>query len=113
MLNNLANILLKEDLTLAEKYALNALALDDTSSAILDTYGWIKALRGEFEEGLTLLRRAYTMNSNDPAINYHLGYTLMKLNRIEEAKRELGPALSSDINFSERDEAKALLESIK
>tara|TARA_B110000438_G_C15819026_1_gene653351 strand:+ start:1878 stop:4679 length:2802 start_codon:yes stop_codon:yes gene_type:complete len=113
VLNNLANILLKEDLTLAEKYALNALALDDTSSAILDTYGWIKALRGEFEEGLTLLRRAYTMNSNDPAINYHLGYTLMKLNRIEEAKRELGPALSSDINFSERDEAKALLESIK
>ena len=111
--NNLANILIKSDLAIAEKYASNALTLDDTSSAILDTYGWIKVLRGEFEEGLILLRRAYTMNSNDPAINYHLGYTLMKLNRVEEARRELDRALSSNINFYEQDEAKALLESIK
>ena len=113
ILNNLANISLKYDLILAEKYAISALTLDDTSAAILDTYGWIKTLRGEFEEGLTLLRRAYTMNSNDPAINYHLGYTLLKLDRTTEAKRELQRALASEINFYERDDAQDLIDGIK
>ena len=113
VLNNLANILLKEDLDLAEKYAFEALSLDDSSAAILDTYGWIQALQGKFEEALTTLRRAYTMNSNDPAINYHIGYTLLKLDRTTEAQRELQRALASEINFYERDEAQALIDGIK
>lgn len=113
ILNNLANILLQDDLVLAEKYALEALTLDDASAAILDTYGWIKALQGEFEESLTTLRRAYTMNSNDPAINYHLGYTLLKLNRTSEAKRELERALANEVDFSERDDAQALIDGIQ
>jgi putative PEP-CTERM system TPR-repeat lipoprotein len=113
VLNNLANILLKEDLDLAEKYAFEALSLDDSSAAILDTYGWIQALQGKFEEALTTLRRAYTMNSNDPAINYHIGYTLLKLDRTTEAQRELQRALASEMNFYERDEAQALIDGIK
>ncbi|ARD42953.1 XrtA/PEP-CTERM system TPR-repeat protein PrsT [Colwellia sp. PAMC 21821] len=113
VLNNLANIYLKEDLVLAEKYALEALTLDDTSAAILDTFGWIQALNGKFTEALTNLRRAHTMNSNDPAINYHLGYTLLKLGRTVEAKMELKRALASDINFYERDDAQVLIDGMK
>ena len=113
VLNNLANIYLKEDLITAEKYAFEALTLDETSAEILDTYGWIKALQGSYEEGLTTLRRAHTMNSNDPAINYHLGYTLLKLDRTTEAKRELERALANEINFYERDDAQNLMDGIK
>ena len=53
------------------------------------------------------------MNSNDPAINYHIGYTLLKLDRTTEAQRELQRALASEINFYERDEAQALIDGIK
>ena len=53
------------------------------------------------------------MNSNDPAINYHIGYTLLKLDRTTEARRELQRALASEMNFYERDEAQALIDGIK
>ncbi|MBL4763685.1 MAG: PEP-CTERM system TPR-repeat protein PrsT [Colwellia sp.] len=110
--NNLANLVLKKDLGLAEGYILRAIEINDSSATLLDTYGWIKSLQGHFEEGLTILRRAYAMNANDPAINYHLGYTLFKLQRHQEAKKELALALSSDINFYEQKEAQLLLNSL-
>ncbi|MGB2740802.1 MAG: XrtA/PEP-CTERM system TPR-repeat protein PrsT [Cognaticolwellia sp.] len=110
--NNLANILLKTDLALAEKYILQALELDNSSSAILDTFGWISSLQGNFEEGLIILRRAYAMNSNDPAINYHLGYTLFKLGRNEQAKKELTKALTDQDSFYEYNDAQRLLETV-
>jgi putative PEP-CTERM system TPR-repeat lipoprotein len=112
ILNNLANILIKTDLQYAEETAQQALALDNTSSAILDTYGWIKSLRGNHPESLVLLRHAFSMNSNDPAINYHLGYTLMKLGRLTEAKQELMHALAAKSDFLERSDAETLLKSI-
>lgn len=109
--NNLANITLKSNPTLAENYILKAISLGGSSASMVDTYGWIKSLQGSYVEGLTLLRRAHAMNSNDPAINYHLGYTLHKLQRNQEAKKELMLALSTELNFYERDEAEKLLSS--
>ncbi len=113
ILNNLANIYIETDLINAEQYALQALQINSTSSAINDTYGWILTLRGKHEKGLTILRHAFSMNSSDPSINYHLGYTLLKLRRIEEASHELSIAIASSRNFSERDDAIALIKSIE
>jgi tetratricopeptide (TPR) repeat protein len=113
VLNNLANIYISIDLKKAEEYSKKSLELGGSSSAILDTYGWILSLNGKFDESLTILRKAYSMNSSDPAINYHIGYTLMKLDRKDEAKRELMRAVRHKTSFSERDNAQALLNSIK
>jgi Flp pilus assembly protein TadD len=52
------------------------------------------------------------MNSNDPSIRYHLAYTLDKLNRKPEAKRELQQALAMDIAFPQSQAAQALLDSL-
>ncbi|MCJ8318859.1 MAG: PEP-CTERM system TPR-repeat protein PrsT [Colwellia sp.] len=113
ILNNLANIYIESDLLNAEKHVLQALQLNSTSSAINDTYGWILTLREKHEEGLIVLRHAFSMNSTDPSINYHLGYTLFKLGRIDEANDELLKALSSSRDFSERADAAALAKAIK
>lgn len=110
--NNLANIALKTDPVMAEGFILRAIELSTPSPDILDTYGWIKSLQGSFEEGLTILRRAYAMDANNPAIHYHLGYTLFKLQRKEEAKKELMLSLSSDTHFHERQDAQLLLDSL-
>ncbi len=112
VLNNLANIYISIDLKKAEKYSKESLELDSSSSAILDTYGWILSLNGKFDESLTMLRKAYSMNSNDPAIRYHIGYTLVKLGRQDEAKRELRSAVNHRSNFPEKSDAQALLSTI-
>jgi len=111
--NNLANILLEDDLAEAGRYAQKALALNDTSSAILDTHGWIQSLSGDHQDSLDILRKAFAMNSDDPVINYHLGYTLIKLGRLEEAKEELKRSLSHKAKFNERPEVKLLLSTIE
>lgn len=112
VLNNLANIYLKTDLGKAQTYITEAMQLAGNNAAVVDTYGWIKALLGNYREALDILRRAYAMNSRDPAIQYHLAYTLIKLGRSAEAKNELLAALDSPVRFNERKDAEALLNSI-
>jgi len=48
------------------------------------------------------------MNAQDPDLRYHLAYTLAKLGRIAESKRELNIVLSDFKDFSKRSEAEAL-----
>lgn len=112
VLNNLANIYITIDLNKAEAYSKQSMELNSNSSAIIDTYGWILSLNNKFDESLSILRKAYSMDSNNPSINYHIGYTLAKLNRVEEAKRELRQSLANKNNFSERDDAQKLLNSL-
>jgi tetratricopeptide (TPR) repeat protein len=110
--NNLAYISINSDLENAEMYAKKALDLNDSSASIIDTYGWVLSLRGNYDESLKMLRKAFSMNSNAPSIHYHLGYTLNKLGRIEEAKQELMKATSSTDTFIERDDAISLLQQL-
>ena len=111
--NNLANIFIDDDIAQAEKYAQQALELIENNTAILDTNGWIATKQGKPEQGLALLRQAYTLNSNDPAINYHLGYTLNKLARTGEAIKSLQNALDLNVDFAERQQTKNLLEELR
>ncbi|WP_426369999.1 tetratricopeptide repeat protein [Pseudocolwellia sp. HL-MZ7] len=112
VLNNLANIYIATDLNKAEEYSKESMELNKNSSAIIDTYGWILSLNNKFDESLSILRNAYSMDSNNPSINYHIGYALAKLNRIEEAKRELRQSLRHKAKFSEREDAQNLLNSL-
>lgn len=113
ILNNLANIYLKDNIEKAQSYIAKAKELDGTSPYIIDTEGWILALSGNYQKALSTLRAAFSVNSNDPTIRYHLAYTLSKLNRKSEAIIELENALALELDFNEQDDAKALLQQLK
>ncbi|MFT6896048.1 MAG: putative PEP-CTERM system TPR-repeat lipoprotein [Paraglaciecola sp.] len=111
VLNNLANILINENPKKALYYIDKALELDKTDANLLDTKGWIHTLQSRHETGLNFLRQAFSMDTEDPAIRYHLAYTLMKLGRVDEAKMELAAALSSPEQFDEKQSAITLKDS--
>ena len=102
----------EDSLETAHAHANTAFELQPNSAKILDTFGHIKALRGEYETSLKLLRDAFARDANDPNIRYHLGYTLAKLGRIEEAKEELTFAVNVKRPFFKRPEAQSLLDSL-
>ena len=110
--NRLAIMSIDASLEQASEYANKAYSLQQNSADILDTLGHVKALQGEYEESLKLLRDAFARNANDPKIRYHLGYTLAKLNRVEEAKQELNYAVNVERPFYLRPQAQALLDSL-
>lgn len=110
--NNLSNIALETNIVEAQKYIQKALELEENSASILDTSGWIMAKQAKYEEALTVLRKAFSIDSKDPAIRYHLAFTLHKLGRGEEARKELLDALASEKSFYERELAQKLLNSI-
>lgn len=96
----------------AARYIEKAYELAPNDAGILDTYGWIKARQRKYEESLRMLRDAFSRDANDPNIRYHLGYTLAKLGRIEEAKQELTYAANVKRPFFLRPQAQALLDSL-
>ncbi|MDU0354533.1 PEP-CTERM system TPR-repeat protein PrsT [Paraglaciecola aquimarina] len=110
--NKLAIMSIESDLDKSASYIQQALALDENSAKVLDTFGWILNLQGKYEEGLGYLRKAYARNSNEPEIKYHLGFSLAKLGRIEDAKVELTQAVNMQRPFYNRAKAQALLDQI-
>ena len=110
--NNLASIEASKDLEKAVSYAKEARRISPNSPQILDTYGWLLAQQGNYEEALPFLRKAYSFNAVDPNIMYHLGAVLAKQGKNTQAKIELSNALASDTPFDSRIEAKRLLESL-
>jgi tetratricopeptide (TPR) repeat protein len=107
--NNLANILSSIDIEKAMYYAQEAVNLNPNSSSILDTQGWLYTKNNNAQQGLNVLRQAFTLNSESPTIRYHLAYTLNILGRKQEAKSELTIALQSEQIFQERAQAQSLL----
>jgi tetratricopeptide (TPR) repeat protein len=112
ILNNLANIYSGQDLDKAYQTVAQVVEQGAKNAAILDTIGWIEVQRGNVDQGLVYLREAYTMNASDAAIRYHLAFALSKLGRKAEAKAEAEAAVELDQQFSEYEDAKALLESL-
>ena len=110
--NRLAIMSLENSLPNAKKKITQAFELQPNSAKILDTYGYIKALDGDYEGSLRMLRDAFARDAKDPNIRYHLGYTLAKLNRIDEAKKELTVAVNVERPFFMRPQAKRLLDSL-
>jgi putative PEP-CTERM system TPR-repeat lipoprotein len=112
VLNNLANIFMEEDLTQAYIYAKRALENADTNPAVLNTHGWILVKLARYKEGLVSLRQAHAISSNDPSIRFHIAYTLQRIGRDTEAKKELDVLLKANFKFPERTEAEKLRASL-
>jgi putative PEP-CTERM system TPR-repeat lipoprotein len=110
--NKLAIMSVESDLERSAEYIKKAFALNENDEQILDTYGWVLSLQGGYEEGLGLLRKAFARDSSNPEIRYHIGYTLIKLGRVDEAKNELSIAVNVQRPFYNRAKAKDLLNTL-
>lgn len=108
VLNNLANIFAHTDSNKAMTLIEEALTLSPRSAALLDTKGWILALNKDYQTGLGVLRQAYTLDASDPAVQYHIAYTLAQLKRTEEAKALLTKHNTLAKQFREKPRAEAL-----
>lgn len=113
VLNNLANVYIQEGkFDAAYNFAQRAYEALPNNQAILDTFGWVLTLRGNYDTALNLLRQSFSMNASDSGVRYHLAFTLMKLGRQTEALHEVSVLLSEFTDFSYRRDAELLKEQL-
>lgn len=110
---NQAYVYDKKNLPEAEDIARKALSLNNQDFFTLDTLGWILVKKGQLDEGLRLLRDAFSRNSQSTSVRYHLAYSLHQLERYEEAKEQLNWLFNNAVNFPEKEDARLLLSTIK
>ena len=108
-LNNLASLLQKQDPVRALALATTAARIAPASAPIADTLGWTKHLRGDQQGALPLLQHAHELQSEDPAISYHLAVVLRDSGKQAEAKTLLQTTLAKNPKFDGVEEAKKVL----
>jgi tetratricopeptide (TPR) repeat protein len=114
--NNLAYLLSnegngEEDLDRAYELAKKAVQLKPEEATAIDTLGWVHYLRGETDMAIAELEKAFEQAPDSPAIHYHLGLSLAKANRLDEAREMLELAVSKD-DFDEREAAEKALQAL-
>ena len=77
----------------ASRLIRKALKIEPDSPAIIDSYGWVLYKQGKFERALSQLQRAYSL-LRDGEVAAHIVATLVKLERMDEARQVLAAAES-------------------
>jgi putative PEP-CTERM system TPR-repeat lipoprotein len=113
LLNNLALIYASEGKPEALEMARRAHAAIPGAPELADTLGWVLVLDGQVSEGLKYLRDAQSRAADDPGNRYHIAYALEKLDRYDDALREVDAALELDRPFPERAKAQDLRRSLQ
>lgn len=113
VVNNLANAMLRMDDPQALTVAEQALTLRPNDPVTIDTVGWIAFNAGKLDRSVQLLRDARLRNPDSGEIRYHLAAALAKSGRPAEAREELRVALRDKSNFDGRNEAEALMRTLK
>jgi tetratricopeptide (TPR) repeat protein len=81
----------------AELMIRRALESEPNNASYLDSLGWVKFRKGQFDRALDELQRAAkTAEHEDPVVFEHLGDTYLKLNRAGEALEAWQKALALD-----------------
>lgn len=111
-LNNLAWAYSQQKDPQAIEYAEKAYQIAADNPAILDTLGWILIEQGKLERGLSLLRKASSLEPGSGDIRYHYAVGLFKSGDKAGARKELDQVLSAGKPFSKMNEAKALLKDL-
>lgn len=84
-----------------------------TEPSILNTRGWVKFKRGEFQESVSLLQQAVDKSPESPLMRYHLGMAQLKTGDRTSAEKNLEAAVRSGRAFLGAKEAQAALDQIK
>jgi Tfp pilus assembly protein PilF len=113
VLNNLANLMFRQQDAQALVVAELALKRAPENPAVLDTVGWIVLKAGQVERALQLLSDAHQRSPQDGEIRYHLADALARSGRQSEAREMLEAVLEDKLAFNGRDDAAALLQSLR
>ena len=113
VLNNLANVLVRMKDPQALAVAEQALATDPNNVTMIDTAGWVAHQIGKPDRAVQLLRDARLRDPENGEIRYHLAAALVTSGRKAEARDELETALRGKTGFDGRDDAEALLRTLK
>jgi tetratricopeptide (TPR) repeat protein len=84
-----------------------------TNSSLVDTVGWVRFKRGEYQEALPLLERAMAGAPDAKIIRYHLAMDELRLGLRDRARSDLETALAGSESFSGAEEARDALASLK
>jgi putative PEP-CTERM system TPR-repeat lipoprotein len=113
-MNNLAWIYQTQGKTVdALKLAEQAYKAQPEVAGIMDTYGWILVNGQQVDKGLKLLEQAVAKQNKDPDIRYHLAVAYARADKKDRARSELKEILATNAAFSERENARQLLESLR
>jgi len=80
--------------------------------SLLDTYGWLSYLNGDYDEAVIALEKVVALVPDFAEFEYHLGMIYAANGRTEEAKLALEKAVSSGADFVGIDKAKAKLSEL-
>lgn len=114
LVNHLAWALHKTgDQRRALQFAESAKKLAPDDPYIDDTLGWLLLEGGKIKEARELLARAAGKLKDRPDVRYHYAAALAKSGDKERARAELSVALSTQQAFPEREEAAALMATLR
>lgn len=112
--NNLASLLVENNPTEADIKMALELTRDfekQQQPAFLDTLGWVYVKSGQYPQAVAVLRKVVEKAPNVAVFKYHLGVALKMDGKVDEGKKYLMEAVSSDQEFLGKEEASKLLGS--
>jgi tetratricopeptide (TPR) repeat protein len=83
------------------------------SPALLDTHGWVRFQRGEYQIALTSLERAVAEAPQSGLIRYHLAMAELQSGQKDRARQNLETALAGSTRFIGWEAARSALASLK
>ncbi len=114
VLNNMAWLYQQQgELEKARTLADKAYTMAPQIAGVIDTFGWILVNSGELDRGLKLLEEAVAKSQGEADIRYHLAAAHARAGNVERARSDLESLLSEQAAFSEREQARKLLESLR
>ncbi len=114
--NNLAMLLAtykRDRASLDRARDLTASFASSDDGILLDTNGWVRVKRGEFQQAVPILERALTRAPDSKVIRYHLAMAELQTGQRASARANLEAALSGTANFVGADEARSVLTDLK
>jgi tetratricopeptide (TPR) repeat protein len=114
--NNLAMLLVtyktdKASLDRARDLTMGFATSNDSS--LLDTNGWVRFKRREYQDAVAVLQRAVERAPDAKVIRYHLGMTELQLGHRDRALSNLESALTGPGTFTGADEARVALADLR
>lgn len=111
-LNNVAWLSRENNIELALATAKKAHALNPTDPFVLDTYGHISVLAGNYAEGVNLIREALQQAPGDSQIKLHLAQALIKGGHKIEARRLLESIVNASAESDLEREAGKIIDTL-